>query len=54
MQVKRLINARYGVIDEMSFEAPLLSDEVVEGFNAFTEKRTPTWVPEEFRSGDRL
>jgi len=54
MQVKRLINARYGVIDEMSFEASLLSDEVVEGFNAFTEKRTPNWVPEEFRSGDRL
>jgi enoyl-CoA hydratase len=53
-QVKRLINARYGVIDDMSFEASLISDEVVEGFTAFTEKRTPTWVPEEFRSGGRL
>jgi enoyl-CoA hydratase/carnithine racemase len=53
-RVKALINSRYGVIDDMGFEASLISDEVVEGFNAFTEKRSPEWVPEEFRSGDRL
>jgi enoyl-CoA hydratase/carnithine racemase len=53
-RVKALINSRYGVIDDMSFEASLESDEIVEGFRAFTEKRTPDWVPEEFRSGDRL
>jgi enoyl-CoA hydratase/carnithine racemase len=53
-RVKSLINSRYGVIDDMSFEASLSSDEIVEGFTAFTEKRTPSWVPEEFRSGGRL
>ena len=53
-RVKALINARYGVIDEITFHASLESDEMREGFRAFTEKRTPEWVPEEFRSGDRL
>lgn len=53
-RVKALINSRYGLVDEQSFEASLTSDEVVEGFAAFTEKRTPSWVPEEFRSGGRL
>ncbi len=54
MHVKRLINARYGLVDDMTFEASLTSDEVIEGFGAFTEKRTPSWVPAEFRSGGRL
>ena len=53
-RVKSLINARYGVVDEIGFAASLASDEIVEGFGAFTEKRTPSWVPEEFGSGDRL
>jgi len=53
-RVKSLINARYGADDAMGFEASLESDEVREGFAAFTEKRTPNWVPDEFRSGDRL
>jgi len=53
-RVKALINSRYGLVDDMSFEASLESDEIVEGFRAFTEKRTPDWVPEEFRFGDRL
>ena len=53
-RVKSLINARYGVVDEIGFAASLASDEIVEGFSAFTEKRTPSWVPEEFRSGGRL
>jgi enoyl-CoA hydratase len=53
-RVKSLINARYGVIDEIGFEASVGSEEVVEGFRAFTEKRMPDWVPEEFRSDGRL
>jgi enoyl-CoA hydratase/carnithine racemase len=53
-RVKSLINSRYGVIDDMSFEASLSSDEIAEGFAAFTEKRMPSWVPDEFRSGGRL
>jgi enoyl-CoA hydratase len=53
-QVKRLINARYGEIDEMTFEHSITQGEVVEGFTAFTEKREPNWVPEAFRTGKRL
>jgi enoyl-CoA hydratase len=53
-RVKSIMNSRYGVVDDMSFEISLESDEVVEGFTAFTEKRMPTWVPEEFGTGGRL
>jgi enoyl-CoA hydratase len=53
-RVKALINARYGVVDDITFYASLESEEIVEGFEAFTEKRAPSWVPEEFQSGGRL
>jgi len=53
-RVKAIINSRYGVIDDITFHASLESDEIVEGFRAFTEKRAPSWVPEEFRAGGRL
>jgi enoyl-CoA hydratase/carnithine racemase len=43
--LKRLINARYGSIDHITFEESLVGDEVVEGFRAFVEKRPPSWVP---------
>jgi enoyl-CoA hydratase len=53
-EVKRMINARYGMVDEMTFEASLQSGEMEEGFAAFTQKREPDWVPDEFREGKRL
>ena len=43
--LKRLINARYGVIDKITFDESVHGDEVVEGFQAFVEKRPPAWVP---------
>jgi enoyl-CoA hydratase len=49
--LKRLINARYGVVDKITFDESLAGDEVVEGFTAFVEKRAPSWVPEEMRAG---
>lgn len=45
LALKRIINARYGVIDRITFDDSLTSDEVVEGFRAFVEKRLPSWVP---------
>jgi enoyl-CoA hydratase/carnithine racemase len=42
--LKRLLNARYGVVDRITFEESLASDEVVEGFTAFVEKRPPSWT----------
>ncbi|GAB2862288.1 crotonase/enoyl-CoA hydratase family protein [Actinocorallia aurea] len=54
LQVKRLVNERYGTVDRMTFDALLYNDEMVEGGRAFAEKREPSWVPEEFRGGRRL
>jgi enoyl-CoA hydratase/carnithine racemase len=44
--MKRLINARYGLVDKITFDESVSGDEVVEGFRAFVEKREPSWVPE--------
>jgi enoyl-CoA hydratase/carnithine racemase len=44
--LKRLMNARYGPIDKITFEESIWGDEVIEGFTAFIEKRTPAWVPD--------
>ena len=51
MALKRLINARYGVIDKITFDDSLAGDEVIEGFTAFVEKRAPSWVPAELDTG---
>ena len=53
-QWKRLVNEGYGPIDEMTFNDSIRSDECVEGFQAFTEKRAPGWIPAAFRSTKRL
>jgi enoyl-CoA hydratase len=45
--LKRLVNARYGAVDKITFDESLAGDEVVEGFRSFVEKRPPSWVPEE-------
>jgi enoyl-CoA hydratase/carnithine racemase len=49
--LKRLMNARYGVVDKITFDESVHGDEVVEGFSAFVEKRAPSWVPEDARGG---
>jgi enoyl-CoA hydratase len=45
--LKRLMNARYGPVDKITFDESLSGEEVAEGFAAFVEKRTPAWVPQE-------
>jgi enoyl-CoA hydratase/carnithine racemase len=44
--LKRIVNARYGAIDKITFDESLTSDEVIEGFTAFVQKRMPSWVPD--------
>jgi enoyl-CoA hydratase/carnithine racemase len=44
--LKRLMNARYGIVDKITFDESLTGDEVIEGFHAFVEKRDPAWIPE--------
>jgi enoyl-CoA hydratase len=51
--LKRLMNARYGAIDKITFEESIHGDEVVEGFMSFMEKRPPSWVPAELRPEGR-
>ena len=53
--VKRVMDDFYGHYDRMAMDASLASDETVEGFHSFKERRSPTWVPESFRTeGGRL
>jgi enoyl-CoA hydratase/carnithine racemase len=47
--LKRVMNARYGAIDKITFDESVGGEEVVEGFRAFVEKRDPDWIPDEFR-----
>jgi enoyl-CoA hydratase/carnithine racemase len=54
MHFKRIVNDRYGQIDEVSFHASLRGAEVREGMAAFAEKRSPEWVPREYRQLGRL
>jgi enoyl-CoA hydratase/carnithine racemase len=51
---KRIVNAGYGLVDEISFARSLRGEEVREGMTAFAEKRSPSWVPEAFRTNTRL
>ncbi len=46
MQVKRMLNERYGQIDyQTMFYALEHSEELREGMRAFMEKRPPSWIP---------
>ncbi len=49
LQVKRLLNERYGEIDHVSFEQSIRSAECAEGFGAFVSKRSPNWIPAPLR-----
>ncbi|WP_106401665.1 enoyl-CoA hydratase/isomerase family protein [Actinocorallia populi] len=54
LQVKRIVNDGYGAVDRMTFDALLYNEEMREGGRAFAERRDPSWVPPEFRTGGRL
>ncbi|EME14364.1 enoyl-CoA hydratase/isomerase family protein [Rhodococcus triatomae] len=46
VQVKRMLNERYGLVDHQTMNAALeTSPEPREGMRAFMEKRPPNWVP---------
>jgi hypothetical protein len=54
--MKDRINSHYGLIDELTFNSALGSDEVREGFAAFLENRPPSWTiptPESHSGGDQ-
>ena len=53
-EVKRAINMQYGLTDRMTFTATMFEDEFAEGWRAFSERRAPSWIPEEIRPDGRL
>jgi hypothetical protein len=52
--LKREINEFYGAYDRMTMEASIASDECREGWEAFAEKRAPSWIPDDLRPDGRL
>jgi len=54
VDVKRVIHGYYGEYDRMAMDASLAGPEPAEGWAAFREKRSPTWVPEPLRRDGRL
>jgi enoyl-CoA hydratase/carnithine racemase len=53
-EIKRVINAQYGLYDRMAMDASLVADEYTEGWRAFAERRAPTWIPEDLRPEGRI
>jgi enoyl-CoA hydratase len=49
--VKRIISQGYGQYDRMTMEASLYGPEAREGWEAFRDKRSPGWVPEDLQIG---
>jgi enoyl-CoA hydratase/carnithine racemase len=52
--VKRVIATHYGTYDRMTMDRSVYGGEAREGWAAFTERRNPTWVPEDIRTAGRL
>ncbi len=54
LAVKRTFHEYYGHYDRMGMDASLGSPESVEGWRAFKERRSPSWVPPELPDEGRL
>jgi enoyl-CoA hydratase/carnithine racemase len=52
--VKRELNRQYEHYDRISMTESLQGPEALEGFHAFKERRSPTWVPEDLQIEGRL
>jgi enoyl-CoA hydratase/carnithine racemase len=52
--IKRTLDAYYGQYDRMAMDASISSRESLEGFMAFKERRSPTWVREALRRDERI
>ena len=52
--VKRTIHEYYGMYDRMAMDASYSGGEMLEGYHAFKERRSPNWVPEDLRIDGRL
>jgi enoyl-CoA hydratase len=51
---KRVMDEFYGRYDRMTMEESISGPEIREGYQAFKERRAPSWVPPELRPEGRL
>ncbi len=54
LEVKRTFDAYYGLYDRIGMLAGYRDPEAVEGFVAFKERRSPSWVHPDLRTDGRL
>jgi len=54
LDIKKSLDAYLGLFDRMAMGQSLVGDEAVEGYRAFKERRSPSWVPEDLRAEGRL
>ncbi|MDZ7674782.1 MAG: enoyl-CoA hydratase/isomerase family protein [Acidimicrobiales bacterium] len=54
LDIKAAFDAEYGLYDRVGMTASLVGDEPFEGFEAFKERRSPSWVHPDLRNDDRL
>ena len=52
--IKRSLDQWYGLYDRIGMVASLRGPETLEGFNAFKERRNPSWVHPDLRTEGRL
>jgi enoyl-CoA hydratase/carnithine racemase len=52
--IKRSIDAQIGLYDRIAMRTSMQGEEVAEGWRAFTERRSPGWVPPGLRAEGRL
>jgi hypothetical protein len=53
-EIKRAIHEYYGTYDRMAMDASLAGPEPAEGWAAFRERRSPSWVHPDLRRDGRL
>jgi 1,4-dihydroxy-2-naphthoyl-CoA synthase len=49
-----MISTSYGHYDRMTMERSLYGSEALEGWQAFSQRRSPDWVPPDMRKQGRL
>jgi enoyl-CoA hydratase/carnithine racemase len=54
LQVKRAFDVYYGQYDRMAMDASLASPEPTEGWAAFRERRSPSWVHPDLQRDERI
>jgi enoyl-CoA hydratase/carnithine racemase len=52
--VKRTLDAYYGLYDRIGMTASIHGSEALEGYHAFKERRSPAWVHPDLRTQGRL